>query len=200
MLTHEKVLEHMGCGDLPTLVDPEFLSAHGLSEPMQYGMVCADVDHHIQELEALGAGPFLRAHPDGPGWTENGIKKQVKIDLALGYSNGQQVELLGPGKGTHFYVDKIPENGSVALHHICTSQAIDELEPRMNAAGFPTIIEQKTGIKGLLTMRVRYFDTLKALGFYVEVIEWRLFGRLVHPGEKWVTRLAKMQRRRSSSL
>jgi hypothetical protein len=174
MSSHQKVLEHMGCGDLTTLVDREFLAAHGLSEPMQYGMACGDVDAQLEKLEALGAGPFLRAHPDGPGWTEYGVKKTVKIDLALGYSNGQQV-------------------------HICTSQDISELEPRMNAAGFPTIIEQDAGVKGLLTMKVRYFDTQAAVGIYVEVIEWRLFGRLVHPGEKLMTRLAKMQRKSSKS-
>ncbi len=199
MSSHQKVLEHMGCGDLTTLVDREFLAAHGLSEPMQYGMACGDVDAQLEKLEALGAGPFLRAHPDGPGWTEYGVKKTVKIDLALGYSNGQQVELLGAGEGTNFYSDKIPEDGGIVLHHICTSQDISELEPRMNAAGFPTIIEQDAGVKGLLTMKVRYFDTQAAVGIYVEVIEWRLFGRLVHPGEKLMTRLAKMQRKSSKS-
>lgn len=195
MASHQDILNFLGCKDLTQLVDPEFLAAHGLEQPGQYGMVCKDVREQAKKLEALGAGPFMcSTGVTGPNWKEWGEAKDVKMDLAVGYSNGQQIELLGPPQGSDFYKDTIPEDGSVALHHVSMmQQGITDIERSMNAAGYPTIIEQEGGHKNLFRVCVRYFDTRDKLGFYIEVTQYEFFGRHAPPGEGFISTIAKLQ-------
>jgi hypothetical protein len=131
-----------------------------------------------------------------PNWKEYGQPKEAYAEMALGYSNGQQIELLGEGKNINIYKEKIPADGSIALHHVCVFQEdIVELERRLNGAGFPTAGSGHIGISGLYTTCVRYIDTRETLGIYLEMVEYRLLGRHSPPGEKLITALAKLQKR-----
>ncbi|MFT4614163.1 MAG: hypothetical protein ACI9NT_001307 [Bacteroidia bacterium] len=85
-------------------------------------MVCGNVAGGIDALQQLGSTPFLHAHMNAPGWVEQGQSRKVKVELAMGYTGDQQIELLGPGIGTQFYTDTIPEDGALTLHHICCMQ------------------------------------------------------------------------------
>ena len=159
-------------------------------------MVCRDVRAEMAGLEGLGAGPFLYSTNKMPNWREWGEPVEAHAELALGYSNGQEIELLGPGQNTHFYTDRIPADGGIALHHICIFQDdILELERRLNDAGFETAGAGHIGVKGLYTTRFRYLDTRDALGFYLELAEYKLLGRHSPPGEKTISFLARLQKR-----
>ena len=48
---------------------------------------------------------------------------------------------------------------------------------------------------GLLSTRFAYFDTRDHLGFWLEIAQYRLFGRHRPPTEAFITRLAGLQRR-----
>jgi len=102
----------MGVADLNTLVDPGFLAQLDLNQPGQYGVVCADIRAAIVRLEAVGVGPFVYANTRGPNWVECGDTRDCRIEMAMGYSDHQQIELLGPGSGTDLYRGKIPSDGS----------------------------------------------------------------------------------------
>lgn len=195
MNSHEQVMRQLGCDDLSELVDPKFLQEFGLVMPEQYGMVCQNVEEQIANLEALGAGPFVHATMKMPNWKECGQPKDAYAELALGYSNSQQIELLGEGKNINIYKEKIPADGSIALHHACVFQeGVAELERRLNDAGYPTAGSGHIGISGLYTTCVRYIDTRETLGIYLEMVEYRLLGRHKPPGENLITALAKLQR------
>lgn len=194
MSCHQKVLQAMGVADLDTQVDPDFLERLGLNHPGQYGMVCADVKAGIARLETAGAAPFVYANTRGPNWVEYGEARDCRIEMAMGYSGHQQIELLGPGSGTDLYRDKIPGDGSMALHHVCIFQhGIAKLERRLNASGFDTVVSGHTGINKLFTTRFMYFDTRDALGFYLEITEYELLGRHAPPGEGLISGIGKLQ-------
>jgi len=200
MNRHEQVMQQLGCDDLNELVDPEFLQEFGLVMPEQYGMVCKDVKAQIANLEAAGSRPFLHGMMKMPNWREYGKPKEAYADMALGYSNGQQIELLGEGRNIDIYKEKIPADGSIALHHVCIFQDdIVELERRLNDAGYVTAGSGYIGLSGLYSTTVRYIDTRESLGIYLEMVEYRMLGRHSPPGEKIITGIAKLQKRFAKS-
>jgi len=196
MASHEGVLQLLGCDDLYTLVDPDFLIEHGLNRPEQYGVVCADVPAKQRELEALGCAPFVYAKTKGPNWHEQGERRDVRLEVAMGYSNGQQIELLGAGENTSFYQPFIRADGRLALHHVCIFQNdLVGLEERLNQAGFATAASGHIGVSGLYTTRFCYLDTRERLGFYLELAEYKTLGMHLPPKEKLIGFLGRMQRR-----
>jgi len=189
------IITRLGGRSLCELIDPAFLGEHGLSRPAQYGMVCGDVAGEIRQLEALGATPFLHATMDAPGWTEQGRKKKVKVEMAMGYTGQEQIELLGPGVNTDFYRDAIPGDGALTLHHVCCMQNnLAQLKRQLPRAGYPLYLEGGINI-GLISTHFAYFDTREVLGLWLEVAQYRVLGRHRPPTEAFITGLARLQRR-----
>jgi hypothetical protein len=194
-MSRQAIIESLGGCALPNLVDPAFLQAFDLSSPCQYGMVCADVSAEIERLEALGATPFIHATMEAPGWTEQGEKKKVRVEMAMGYTAGEQIELLGPGENTDFYRDDIPDDGALTLQHVCCMQNdIDRLKKELPAAGYPLHLEGGVNI-GLISTYFAYFDTRDELGVWLEIAQYRVMGRHRPPTEAFISRLARLQRR-----
>ena len=194
-MSRPQIIEALGGSDLDELVPGDFLAAHGLVAPGQYGMVCADVAAQISRLESMGTTAFIHATMDAPGWTEQGEKKKVKVEMAMGYTGREQIELLGPGVNTDFYRDAIPADGALTLHHVCCMQNdLQRLRRELPAAGYPLYLEGGINI-GLLSTHFAYFDTRDELGVWLEVAQYRLLGRHRPPTEPFISRLARLQRR-----
>jgi hypothetical protein len=184
-----------GVADLASLIPEDFRRRFHLAEPVQYGMVCRDVSERIAQLEALGAGPFLHATTRPPGWKERGVARKVRVELALGYCAGQQIELLGPGENTRLYAERIPADGGFALHHVGIAQlGLEASRLAFQKAGIETAVEMGIRIGPLYSVDVAYYDTRDALGFYVELFEFRSFGRHAPLTEGLISRLARLQR------
>ncbi len=196
-MSHKQVLQRLGCDDLSTLIPAQFLSRFGLGPPGQYGMVARDVPAAIRLLRDAGASEFVHANMRPPQWVEAGIaRKGVVTEVAFGYSNHQQIELLGPGQNTTLYTDAIPRDGRITLHHACVfMKGIDAAEKNLNAAGYPTVVSGNVGLKNIFTTRFRYFDTRAELGIYLELCEYLLFTRHAPPGESLLRFIARRQRR-----
>ena len=185
-----------GLPDLEVLVPPAFRERFQLAEPMQYGMVCRDSPEKIDQLEALGAGPFVHGHTRLPGWRERGVPRKVSTEVALGYCGGQQIELLGPGTNTDHYAEKIPADGGFALHHVGIAQlGLAASRRAFEAAGVEPVVELGLRIGPLYSVEVVYFDTRDELGCYVELLEFRSLGRHVPLGEGVISGLGALQRR-----
>lgn len=194
-MAREELLSALGGTALGELVPLEFLSRSGLSLPAQYGMVCADVAAQAGRLEALGSTPFVRARLRAPGWTEGGARKKVSVEMALGYSGSEQIELLGPALNTRFYSDTIPADGALALHHVCCYQNnLDRLRRQLPRAGYALHLEGGLNV-GLLSIRFACFDTRDQLGFWLKIAQFRFLGRHRPPTQAFVSRLARLQRR-----
>lgn len=198
-MTRAAIIDKLGGRSLHDIVPADFLAHFNLSIPGQYGMVCADVDAELQSLEALGATPFIHAHMDAPGWTEAGERKKVSVDMAMGYTGDEQIELLGPGVNTDFYRDAIPDDGALTLHHVCCMQNnIEELKRKLPKAGYPLYLEGGVNM-GVISTYFAYFDTRDQLGVWLEIAQYRVLGRHRPPTAAFITRLAKLQRRFNKS-
>ena len=197
MTVKDDVLAAMGgVPDLTSLIPAPFRARFQLAEPMQYGMVCRDFPEKIARLEALGAGPFVHGHVGLPGWREHGVPRKVRNEVALGYCAGQQIEMLGPGTNTDHYAEKIPADGDFALHHVGIAQlGLEDSRRAFAAAGIEAVVELGLNIGPLYSVEVAYYDTRDELGFYVELLEFRAFGRHVPLGEGLISRLGALQRR-----
>ena len=194
-MTRSKIVSRLGGKTLDELVSPDFLDRFGLDAPAQYGMVCSDVEAEISQLERLGASRFLHATMGAPGWTDQGRRKNVTVEMAMGYTGEEQIELLGPGRNTRFYLDAIPADGSLTLHHVCCNQNnLGQLKRALPAAGYPLYLEGGINI-GLLSTHFAYFDTREELGIWLEVAQYRLLGRHKPPTRAFITSLARLQRR-----
>jgi hypothetical protein len=184
-----------GISDLAELIPAAFLRRFELAPPAQYGMVCQDVRAGIDTLEAIGAGPFLHVDTHPPGWTERGVRKKVLTQMALGYIEHQQIELLGPGENTDLYREKIPADGGFALHHVGITQlGMHRVKPALAEAGFAAVVELGMRIGPIYSVDVAYFDTRDELGFYLEILEFKTFGRHSPLTEKLVSRIGRLQR------
>ncbi len=197
MTVKDEVLAAMGgVPDLTSLIPASFRARFHLAEPMQYGMVCRDFPEKIARLEALGAGPFVHGKVGQPGWREHGVARRVRNEVALGYCTNQQIELLGPGTNTEHYAEKIPADGGFALHHVGIAQLGLAASRRAFAeAGIEAVVELGLKMGPLYSMEVAYFDTRDELGFYVELLEFRSFGRHVPLGEGLISVIGRLQRR-----
>ncbi len=183
-----------GIPDLSELVPPSFRERFGLAEPSQYGMVCADVRAGISRLEAAGAEPFLFARTGPPNWTERGEPRPVRVDTALGYVDHQQIELLGHGTHTDVYSEKIPADGSLALHHVGIHQlGIERVRGELAAAGYERVVDIHMAIGPFYSVDVSYFDTRDELGVHLEILQFVRFGRHAPLAERTITNLGRLQ-------
>jgi hypothetical protein len=198
-LSRDAVIAQLGGVDLSDRIDPDFRKEFGLVTPGQYGMVAGDVAAEIGQLESLGCTPFIHAHMGAPGWTEQGESRKVRVEMAMGYTGDQQIEILGAGENTDFYRDTIPANGALTLHHVCCMQNnIAELKQALPKAGFPLYLEGGTNL-GVISTYFAYFDTRERLGFWLEIAQYRVLGRHRPPTEAFISRLARLQHHFSKS-
>jgi hypothetical protein len=185
-----------GVPDLTGLIPASFRARFHLAEPMQYGMVCRDLPDKIARLEALGAGSFVHGEVGFPGWREHGVARKVRNEVAVGYCANQQIELFGPGTNTDVYAEKLPADGGFALHHAGIAQLGLAASRRAFAeAGIEAVVEVGLKIGPLYSVEAAYYDTRHELGFYVELVEFRSFGRHVPLGEGLISAIGGLQRR-----
>ena len=170
------VLEALGLAPFDELVPEPFRTRFGLEPAGQYGLACPDVPRARDRLEALGGGAFVGARVPAPGWTEGGRRQRCRLDFALGDCDGEQVELLGPGRGTTFYSDAL-DGDELVLHHVGIFQTgIRSIEARLVDGGYPIAVTGGVRIPGLYAFEFTYLDTRDELGFYLEILDFRGLG------------------------
>ena len=123
------------------------------------------------------------------------MARKVRNEVALGYCEGQQIELLGPATNTNLYAEKIPSDGEFALHHVGIAQlGLAASRRAFRDAGIEAIVEMGMKIGPLYSIEVAYYDTRDELGFYVELLEFRSFGRHAPLGEGLISAIGGLQR------
>ena len=161
--------------------------------------LCDDNTTDFSDLKALTINCTLKPSPGGSHTDKLlGVAEAILVrnEVALGYCEGQQIELLGPGTNTNHYAEKIPADGGFALHHVGIMQPGLEASRRAFAeAGVEAVVELGMKIGPLYSVEVVYFDARDELGIYVELLEFRAFGRHVPPGEGMISTIGGLQRR-----
>jgi hypothetical protein len=150
----------------------------GLKFPQQYAIAARDVRGCVKRAEALGAGPFIVATIPAPNWVERGrLIRDCKLELALGYAGDRQVEFLGPGKGTQHYAAAL-EDTDVAFHHVGIYQdGMATIAATLESRGYPEVVRGGVRIGPVVSVDFRYFDSRHDYGLYLEIQEFRTFGR-----------------------
>jgi hypothetical protein len=172
------VLSELGVPHIEERLSRDFFYRLGLAFPQQVGIACRDVAACVRRAEAKGAGPFLHAHVPAPGWVEHGERRRgCRLEVALGYAGDSQIELLGPGKGTEHYAQALRET-DIALHHVGIYQrGMERLAASIEAAGYPEAVRGGVFLGKALQIDFRYFDARSDHGLYLEVLDFRAFGR-----------------------
>ncbi len=175
-----------------SILSDEFRDRFGLLQAHQYGIACQNVKAECAASEALGAGPFLPAKLPAPNWVQDGMKLRPKLEIALGYAGEDQIEFLGPGRGTNFYSDAI-QGKEYALHHIGIYQnGSDEIERRLNSEGIRTSVTGGVRIGNLLGFEFKYFDARDEIGCYLELLDFRMLNGTPISVETPVKKLARL--------
>ena len=131
----------------------------------QIAVVVRNLEHAVHEWARLyGAGPFFCGRFDLKGYQYRGQPASCGTDVAFGYLNDMQIQLVTPCDDQPSIYKEILERspGTDAFHHvlILTDDMDKELE-RHRSLGIKlaSYVEMPPG------MRVAFFDTVQELGF-----------------------------------
>jgi hypothetical protein len=171
----DNVLTAYGLPPFEDILNSNFRKRYGLNQAGQYGVACRDVVAECHKAEVLGSGPFFVNRIPAPNWVENGERRRCKLEFALGYIGEDQLEFLGPGKGTGFYADALQGSEHV-LHHVGVFQNnSNELEQKLNGEGFKTVIDGGVNLGNIFGFKFKYIDTRDEIGCYLELLDFYLF-------------------------
>jgi methylmalonyl-CoA/ethylmalonyl-CoA epimerase len=141
--------------------------------PAQLGFVVHDLETAAQRFEAaLGAGPWDGYLIDEtlPGERlYHGRPADWSVRLA-GNNTDPQYELIQPIKGPSVHAERLEQHGEGFHHVLYVVESIDAVEAEMRHAGHMPVMEWHSfGVDG--DGRVIYFDTVDAIGCFVESVE-----------------------------
>jgi hypothetical protein len=176
-LVFEGVLEELSLPHIEERLPRELFHQLGLRFPQQYGIACRDVTACVRRAEARGAGPFLHVTVPAPNWIENGERRPgCKLEVALGYADDTQIELLGPGEGTEHYTRAL-RDADIAFHHVGIYQSgMEKLAASITRAGYPEVVKGGISVGRALSIDFRYFDAREDYGVYLEVLDFSCLG------------------------
>ena len=168
------VLDDLSIPHIEERLPREFFYGLGLKFPQQYGIACRDVAACVRRAEALGAGPFLHTTLAAPNWIEEGeLRRNCRLEFALGYAGDTQIEFLGPGKGTDHYARAL-EDTDIAFHHVGIYQTgMERISETLESAGYRTVIRGGVSLRPALTIDFRYFDARQEHGLYLEILDFQ---------------------------
>jgi len=172
-----RVLDDFSIPHIEERLPREFFYGLGLKFPQQYGIVCRDVAACVQRAEALGAGPFLHATLAAPNWIEDGeLRRDCRLEFALGYADDAQIEFLGPGEGTNHYARALVDT-DVAFHHVGIYQSgMERISESLEGARYRTVVRGGVSLRPALKIDFRYFDARREHGIYLEVLDFQCLG------------------------
>jgi methylmalonyl-CoA/ethylmalonyl-CoA epimerase len=141
--------------------------------PPQLGLVVADLDREVANAEGLGNfGEFRRFTIESSSWSEivhRGAPAELSFAVALNDLT-PQTEYIQPLTGESVYREFLDAGGS-GLHHF--GFQVDDIAAASAAlarAGFEPVFHGR-GLGRYEEGGFAYFDTSKALGFWLELLQ-----------------------------
>ena len=138
--------------------------------PFQLAFVVSDLEDAVRQFDVLGAGPWRGwlFGPQGLGREHRGKRAEWSLRLAL-TSGSPQYELIEPVSGPSIHAEWLHDRGG-GFHHVgYVVESLAGTTSEMEAAGYPPVARiHSFGADG--DGEAAYFDTVGALGFYVEVV------------------------------
>ena len=138
--------------------------------PFQLGFVVPELEHAVRRFDVLSAGPWRGwlFGPQGKGREHRGTPAEWTLRLAL-TSGSPQYELIEPVSGPSIHEEWLRDRGA-GFHHVgYLVESVAETTAEMAAAGYSAVARiDSFGAAG--DGEAAYFDTVEALGFYVEAV------------------------------
>jgi len=107
----------------------------GLPEhPDELGLVCANVEKSVEELQNRypGMGPFFIGQGAPERFIELGESKHFETRVAFGYYRGTLIEIAEVGHGSDFFAPALDPGGRVTVHHLGFYARGNNLRRRLN--------------------------------------------------------------------
>lgn len=142
-------------------------------ELYQVGIVVRDLEKSMEHYQkVLGIGPWETMDADPSIISDmmyhgKPVKHPFRFRIAFAMVGPLQLELIQPLEGELLYFDFLKKHGE-GLHHIghVRVQNLDEAVVALEKVGFPCTQRGHFGGGGFA-----YMDTVKALGFILELLE-----------------------------
>jgi hypothetical protein len=141
--------------------------------PVQFAFVVLDLETAVRRFQAVVGGSwggYLFDENFVGGRLDRGRPADFSFRLA-GNNTSPEYELIQPIKGPSVLVEWLEQRGE-GFHHVgYVVESIDAVEAEMRDAGHMPVLEVHSllGVDG--DGRAIYFDTVDAIGCYVEAIE-----------------------------
>ena len=140
-----------------------------LDKILQVGIITADVEKSVAEFKKFGLTEWtvMPFEPHMiPGMTINGQPGDLRFKGAMYRQGDMEIELIEPVSDSVF-MDWLKEHGP-GVHHLAfkPKEDYDTFMEQYKAAGYDSLIDVFDGTK---TSGFSYLDTVKQLGFFVEI-------------------------------
>ncbi len=140
-----------------------------LDKILQVGIITADVEKSVEEFKKFGLTKWtvMPFEPHMiPGMTINGQPGDLRFKGAMYRQGDMEIELIEPVSDSVF-MDWLKEHGP-GVHHLAfkPKEDYDTFMEQYKAAGYDSLIDVFDGTK---TSGFSYLDTVKQLGFFVEI-------------------------------
>ena len=140
-----------------------------LDKILQVGIITADVEKSVEEFKKFGLTEWTVMPFESymiPGMTINGQPGDLRFKGAMYRQGDMEIELIEPVSDSVF-MDWLKEHGP-GVHHLAfkPKEDYDTFMEQYKAAGYDSLIDVLDGTK---TSGFSYLDTVKQLGFFVEI-------------------------------
>jgi catechol 2,3-dioxygenase-like lactoylglutathione lyase family enzyme len=178
--------------------DPSFLDRAGAGKrdlpPLsQIGLTVPDLSRGARYYSSLlGVGKWYRTMITGAEYYYHGRPLNLRLDIAVGYSGGLQIELIEHHSEAENIYNAPTAPRGFGLHHLGFS--VSDLDARLDLLRLKGVMPLQTGTirfgRGGVT-RFAYLDTMEQAGFVLELIETRAFG--IYLGmPRWLVNLGRL--------
>ncbi len=159
------------------MTDSTFVPGSGQTPPRvcQLGIVVPDLTKAIDNYRALGIGPWERHSMNDQTLEyyyvdDKKVTEPFEFQIAIGYMDAMQIELMTPIKGPNLYKSFLDKCGG-GLHHIkeyIPDEKIEEVADSYRKRGIKVLAYGKFGQDKFF-----YLDTQEMLGTLLELGNYR---------------------------
>jgi hypothetical protein len=144
----------------------------------QIGIVVPDIGKAVRHYsEFLNIKPWFRSKTISNDVTFKGESFPLKLDIALAFSGGMEIELIQMLTDRECIYSDIMKKEGGGLHHIgMMVYGFDRKLEQMKSAGIGVIQSGVIRTVGGAVTRYAYMDTIPTCGIISEIIESKLMG------------------------
>ena len=142
----------------------------------QIGIIVRDMDAAVKaNSEVYGVKIWFRSNVNKIDYYYKGKKRELELDIVVGYSKGTQIELIQVLRGEdNLYVELLLKERLV--HSAVCVRGFDKKIAALKERGYEELHHGTIFLQGFTKVRFSYFDCRDDLGYVLEVAEVKSLG------------------------